>query len=142
VANGVEETWPAGPVVWIALTVLLMLWRRFLSRESQWQMRRWQTAAVLVWVLTTAVLGWFSLYLSGNVTGFPSEAHHAMLWTTITLGIAQLGFVTTVWERMTLTVLSRTTRITTAFWGGIVLGISLPFSVYAIIGALAFSYST
>jgi len=131
------ETWPAGPVLWTALSVMLVLGRRSLSRESLWQARRWLTAAILVWVLATALLGWFSLYLSGNVTGFPSEAHHAMLWTTITLGIAQLGVVTIVWEHMMETVLHRVTRMTTALWGGIVLGIGLIFGAYAIVLSFA-----
>lgn len=94
-----------------------------------------------MWVLATALLGWFSLYLSGNVTGFPSDAHHGMIWTTMTIGIIQLGFVATVWEHMTQTVLHRATRLTAAFWGGIVLGISLPFSVLAIVEGLAFGYA-
>jgi hypothetical protein len=101
-------------------------------------MTRWQTAGILVWVLATALLGWFSMYLSGNATGFSINAHHATLWTTMTLGIIQLGLVTTVWEHMTQTLLHRVTRLTTAFWGGVVLGISLPFSVYAIVEGVAF----
>lgn len=137
-AGRMEEVWPAGPAVWISLSVMLVLGRRSLSQQGQWQMSGWETAVVMMWVSATALLGWFAMYLSGNATGFSMNTHHAMLWTTMTLGVAQLGFVAIVWEHMAATLFSRTARLTAALWGGTVLGISLVFSVFAIAEGLAF----
>lgn len=140
--NSMEETWPAGPVVWIAFSVMLMSFRGLVSREGDWQAGRSLAVLFLAWVLASALLGWISLYLAGNVTGFPREAHHAILWTTMTMGVAQLGIISVTWEHMKLTALHRFARVTGALWGGIVTGISLAFGVLAAIESFTFGYVT
>lgn len=130
------EVWPAGPVIWTALSGVLAVGWALASCREGWRLGEWHAVVFLTWVLGTAAVGWFSLSLAFEGTGFPSQTQHAMLWASMTMGIAQLGIATIIWESMSETGLVRAVRATAALFGGIALGISLGYSAFLILEAM------
>jgi hypothetical protein len=62
--------------------------------------RRFFGAGMFTWSAAAVCVGAAGLYLAGNVTGFPSEIQHMMLWFSITSGMFLLGVVAVLGNSM------------------------------------------